>query len=138
MGRINKYDQWAQSVLKQVLAFFLVIALVLYLFIVFTALFNKVCSIYFLYSTTIITVWILLEDAPRPIKVDVDVSKYTFRNFSLDRLVPFIIKEFKALKDVEPEYIEFFNNDNRTTPPLVVRYPLSESSSKYAIRLLTR
>ena len=90
--------------------------------------------------------WVLLEGDSSPVEVDVDQSNYTSKKFNLDRFVPILQERFPNLKDIRPTRIEFFNGDDRTEPlksgtiltedtttdenPLVVRYPLSETSSK--------
>ncbi|PKC02345.1 hypothetical protein RhiirA5_381034 [Rhizophagus irregularis] len=67
------------------------------------------------------------------------------KHLNLDRLVPILKNEFSnELQGVRPTEIEFFNNNDRTTSldcgmtltndntssknPLVIRYPLSDSS----------
>ncbi|CAB4424360.1 unnamed protein product [Rhizophagus irregularis] len=89
--------------------------------------------------------WVLLEGDLRPVEVDVDQRNYASGKFNLDRLVPILKNEFpNELQGVRPTEIEFFNNNDRTTSldcgmtltndntssknPLVVRYPLSDSS----------
>ena len=91
--------------------------------------------------------WILLEGDPRAVEIDVDMSNYSSRKFNLDRLKPILKNEFPdELQGVKPTKIEFFNSDDLTTPlnsgelltndtttsknPLVVHYPLSNTSSK--------
>ncbi|CAB4383215.1 unnamed protein product [Rhizophagus irregularis] len=101
-------------------------------------------------ETSIVTMWVLLEGDPRPVEVDVDQRNYASRKFNLDRLVPILKKEFpKLLQDVRSTQIEFFNNNDRTSlncgmtltndntsfeNPLVVRYPLSDSSINVTFR----
>ncbi|PKC62383.1 hypothetical protein RhiirA1_465207 [Rhizophagus irregularis] len=70
------------------------------------------------------------------------------KHLNLDRLVPILKNEFSnELQGVRPTEIEFFNNNDRTTSldcgmtltndntssknPLVIRYPLSDSSNIY-------
>ncbi|RHZ46751.1 hypothetical protein Glove_606g197 [Diversispora epigaea] len=70
----------------------------------------------------IIKMWIPFEGHPRSTKLKADLSQVTDLSC--------ILKEkFQELKNVEPLKIIFNYNDH--TKPLVVRYPISDLSSKY-------
>ncbi|CAG8608477.1 11745_t:CDS:2 [Diversispora eburnea] len=99
---------------------------------------------------TIIRMWILFEGNTEPTKLKADVSKVT----DLDDLKYKLTNDFNILKDVEPSKIIFFNHNDRSTPippdallqpladdttaksPLVVRYPISDSSIVVRFRFL--
>ncbi|RHZ47745.1 hypothetical protein Glove_568g2 [Diversispora epigaea] len=86
--------------------------------------------------------WILFERNTEPTKLKADISKVT----DLDDLKYKLTNEFNILKDVEPSKIVFFNYNYCSTPirpgtplqsladnttdttPLIVRYPISDSS----------
>ena len=90
--------------------------------------------------------WVLLEGKPSPVEVDVNTSEYSSGRLTLNRLKPFLKEEFGELRDVGKSDIVIFNGDDPNTPldsgmiltedktssknPFVVRYPLSETSSK--------
>ncbi len=95
--------------------------------------------------SSIVTMWVLLEGKPRAVKVKNNVTQIP----ELDDFPPVLKEEFNELRDVERSDIEFFSYDdyNTLTPlpsdtpltsltttaskPLVVRYPLSNTSGKY-------
>ena len=90
--------------------------------------------------------WVLLEGKQSPVEVDVNPSEYSSSRLTLNRLKPILKEEFVELRNVGKSDIVIFNNDDPYTPldsgmiltedktssknPLVVRYPLSETSSK--------
>ncbi|CAJ0640373.1 5658_t:CDS:2 [Entrophospora sp. SA101] len=89
-----------------------------------------------------LTLWILVEGSPRPIKFPVEWNTSP----DLDDLAHKLCKEKKTFENVDPESLEFFNHDDRINPlragtlvtnlsttdasPLVIRYPFSNSEDK--------
>nr|CAG8439632.1 11505_t:CDS:2 [Entrophospora candida] len=87
-----------------------------------------------------LTLWILVEGSPRPIKFPVE---WNTSPPDLDDLAHKLCKEKKTFENVDPESLEFFNHDDRINPlragtlitnlsttdasPLVIRYPFSNS-----------
>lgn len=102
-------------------------------------------------QNTVIKMWILFEGDPNPTKLKADISEVK----DLDDLKYIPKNEIEILKDVKPPNIIFFDcndciksirpdtllkplADNKTAiSPLIVRYPVSDSSSKYKICLST-
>nr|CAG8444287.1 2486_t:CDS:2 [Entrophospora candida] len=87
-----------------------------------------------------LTLWILVEGSPRPMKFPVE---WNTSPPDLDDLAHKLCKEKKTFENVDPESLEFFNHDDRINPlragtlvtnlsttdasPLVIRYPFSNS-----------
>src|SRR5689334_4488707 len=85
-----------------------------------------------------LTLWILVEGSPRPMKFLVEWNNSPP---DLDDLACKLCKEKKVFENTKPESLEFFNHDDRINPlqadtfvtnlnttatsPLVVRYPFS-------------
>jgi hypothetical protein len=91
---------------------------------------------------SIVKIWVLLECAPRAIKLKVSLDKVE----NLDDFALILTQEIKDSETVDPQKFEFFdNNYNALLPgtnikslaetatdvdPLVVRYPISTVNSK--------
>ncbi|CAG8625974.1 9102_t:CDS:2, partial [Diversispora eburnea] len=99
---------------------------------------------------TIIKMWVLFEGEPSSDELTADITKVP----NLAQFKRILKNEFDILKDVRPSSIVFFNYDDRSTPippgtllqpladsttdtkPLVVRYPISDSSIVVNLRFL--
>ncbi|RIB22995.1 hypothetical protein C2G38_922836 [Gigaspora rosea] len=99
--------------------------------------------------TTQETIWVLLEGHISPCKLKIDLSQVSDLDDFKD-----VIKEIQVLKNVKPYDIVFLNHDDRNTPiqpgtllkpladnttytkPLVVSYPISDSSIVINFRFL--
>ncbi|RIB26465.1 hypothetical protein C2G38_2163308 [Gigaspora rosea] len=98
----------------------------------------------------LISMWVLLEGTPSSVKINVKPNDFISQCPDLNDFKQILNQKFKALKNVEPENIEFFSDKDRTqtrfgdellvnfhttaTCPLVVRYPLSTSSRNTKVK----